>query len=57
MVFVVLFVCLMLRIIIIIILLNKKVSKRLNLVYGGGSIGLMGLVSQAVHRGGGNVLG
>jgi hypothetical protein len=26
-------------------------------VYGGGSIGLMGLVSQAVHRGGGKVLG
>jgi len=34
-----------------------KVAKRLDLVYGGGSIGLMGLVSQAVHRGGGNVLG
>jgi hypothetical protein len=26
-------------------------------VYGGGSIGLMGLVSQAVHLGGGKVLG
>lgn len=34
-----------------------KVSRRLELVYGGGSIGLMGLVSQAVHRGGGKVLG
>ena len=34
-----------------------KVAKRLDLVYGGGSIGLMGLVSQAVHSGGGNVLG
>lgn len=34
-----------------------KVSRRLDLVYGGGSIGLMGLVSQAVHRGGGKVLG
>lgn len=32
-------------------------SKRLELVYGGGSIGLMGLVSQTVHRGGGKVLG
>lgn len=31
-------------------------SKRLDLVYGGGSIGLMGLVSQAVHCGG-HVLG
>ena len=29
----------------------------MDLVYGGGSIGLMGLVSQAVHRGGGHVLG
>lgn len=34
-----------------------KVARRLDLVYGGGSIGLMGLVSQAVHRGGGHVLG
>lgn len=34
-----------------------KVSRRLGLVYGGGNIGLMGLVSQAVHRGGGHVLG
>lgn len=34
-----------------------KVSRRLDLVYGGGSVGLMGLVSQAVHRGGGKVLG
>ena len=32
-------------------------ERRLNLVYGGGSIGLMGLVSQAVHEGGGHVLG
>lgn len=34
-----------------------KVSRRLDLVYGGGSVGLMGLVSQEVHRGGGHVLG
>lgn len=34
-----------------------QVSRRLGLVYGGGSIGLMGLVSQAVHRGGGRVMG
>lgn len=26
-------------------------------MYGGGSIGLMGLVSQAVHEAGGHVLG
>lgn len=32
-------------------------ARRLDLVYGGGSIGLMGLVSQAVHHAGGNVLG
>ncbi|XP_075475117.1 cytokinin riboside 5'-monophosphate phosphoribohydrolase LOG5-like [Primulina tabacum] len=36
---------------------QQLVAKRLDLVYGGGSIGLMGLVSQAVHRGGGHVLG
>ncbi|KAH7834068.1 hypothetical protein Vadar_012447 [Vaccinium darrowii] len=36
---------------------QELVSRRLGLVYGGGSIGLMGLVSQAVHRGGGHVLG
>lgn len=34
-----------------------KVSRRLDLVYGGGSVGLMGLVSQEVHRGGGHVIG
>ncbi|KAG5547573.1 hypothetical protein RHGRI_013311 [Rhododendron griersonianum] len=34
-----------------------KVSRGLDLVYGGGSIGLMGLVSKAVHLGGGHVLG
>ncbi|KAK6140225.1 hypothetical protein DH2020_026023 [Rehmannia glutinosa] len=33
------------------------VSKDIDLVYGGGSIGLMGLVSQAVHDGGRHVLG
>ncbi|KAK6147332.1 hypothetical protein DH2020_018244 [Rehmannia glutinosa] len=31
--------------------------KRIDLVYGGGSVGLMGLVSQAVHDGGRHVLG
>ncbi|GFY94516.1 putative lysine decarboxylase family protein [Actinidia rufa] len=35
----------------------KRVSRKLDLVYGGGSIGLMGLVSQVVHGGGGHVLG
>lgn len=29
----------------------------MDLVYGGGSVGLMGLVSQEVHHGGGHVLG
>ncbi|CAN6296968.1 unnamed protein product [Urochloa humidicola] len=33
------------------------VDRRIDLVYGGGSIGLMGLVSRAVHKGGGHVLG
>ncbi|KAL5557761.1 hypothetical protein UlMin_033972 [Ulmus minor] len=36
---------------------QELVSRKLDLVYGGGSIGLMGLVSQEVHRGGGHVLG
>ncbi|PSS08249.1 Cytokinin riboside 5'-monophosphate phosphoribohydrolase [Actinidia chinensis var. chinensis] len=36
---------------------QELVSRRLDLVYGGGSIGLMGLISQAVHGGGGHVLG
>ncbi|XAR73040.1 hypothetical protein NMG60_11019892 [Bertholletia excelsa] len=36
---------------------QELVARRLNLVYGGGSVGLMGLVAQAVHRGGGHVLG
>ncbi|KAM1043976.1 hypothetical protein ACFX13_035928 [Malus domestica] len=38
-------------------LAEEIVSRKLDLVYGGGSIGLMGLVSQAVYHGGGNVLG
>ncbi|CAD6211154.1 unnamed protein product [Miscanthus lutarioriparius] len=33
------------------------VSRGIDLVYGGGGIGLMGLVSQAVHRGGRRVVG
>ncbi|XP_050215292.1 cytokinin riboside 5'-monophosphate phosphoribohydrolase LOG5-like [Mercurialis annua] len=36
---------------------QELVSRKLDLVYGGGSVGLMGLVSQEVHRGGGHVLG
>ncbi|XP_057769155.1 cytokinin riboside 5'-monophosphate phosphoribohydrolase LOG5-like [Salvia miltiorrhiza] len=36
---------------------QELVSKRLDLVYGGGGIGLMGLVARAVHGGGGRVLG
>ncbi|KAJ4913944.1 Cytokinin riboside 5'-monophosphate phosphoribohydrolase LOG5 [Raphanus sativus] len=38
-------------------LAQELVERKLNLVYGGGSIGLMGLVSQAVHEAGGHVLG
>ncbi|CAN1314873.1 Cytokinin riboside 5'-monophosphate phosphoribohydrolase LOG7 [Linum perenne] len=33
------------------------VERKIDLVYGGGSIGLMGLVSQAVYQGGRHVLG
>jgi len=36
---------------------NELVSRNIDLVYGGGSVGLMGLVSQAVYNGGGHVLG
>ncbi|KAK6118665.1 hypothetical protein DH2020_047578 [Rehmannia glutinosa] len=36
---------------------HELVAKRLDLVYGGGSIGLMGLVAQAVHGGGGHKTG
>ncbi|KAD5508524.1 hypothetical protein E3N88_16227 [Mikania micrantha] len=36
---------------------KRKVERRIDLVYGGGSVGLMGFVSQAVHDGGRHVLG
>ncbi|XP_022134268.1 cytokinin riboside 5'-monophosphate phosphoribohydrolase LOG3-like [Momordica charantia] len=38
-------------------LAKQFVERNIDLVYGGGSIGLMGLVSQAVHDGGCHVLG
>lgn len=34
-----------------------QVARSVDLVYGGGSIGLMGLVSQAVYHGGRHVIG
>lgn len=46
-----------LRHVFIFILFFLKVERRIDLVYGGGSVGLMGLVSQAVHDGGRHVLG
>ncbi|KAG2690171.1 hypothetical protein I3843_09G171000 [Carya illinoinensis] len=36
---------------------KELVVRNIDLVYGGGSIGLMGLVSQAVHNGGRHVIG
>ncbi|XP_020085094.1 cytokinin riboside 5'-monophosphate phosphoribohydrolase LOG1-like [Ananas comosus] len=36
---------------------HELVERNIDLVYGGGSVGLMGLVSQAVYNGGGHVLG
>lgn len=36
---------------------RQLVEKKMDLVYGGGSIGLMGLVAQTVHDGGSHVLG
>ncbi|CAN6289464.1 unnamed protein product [Urochloa humidicola] len=38
-------------------LAKELVSRGIDLVYGGGGIGLMGLVSQSVHRGGRRVVG
>lgn len=37
--------------------LHLQVDRGIDLVYGGGSVGLMGLVSRAVHDAGGHVLG
>ena len=34
-----------------------QVRRQIGLVYGGGSVGLMGVVSNAVHSQGGKVLG
>ncbi|OAP09250.1 LOG1 [Arabidopsis thaliana] len=36
---------------------TELVSRNIDLVYGGGSIGLMGLISQAVFNGGRHVIG
>ncbi|KAB2080030.1 hypothetical protein ES319_A05G042300v1 [Gossypium barbadense] len=36
---------------------NELVKRKIDLVYGGGSVGLMGLISQTVYDGGCNVLG
>ncbi|XXG64246.1 hypothetical protein AAC387_Pa05g2246 [Persea americana] len=36
---------------------HELVKRRINLVYGGGSVGLMGLISQTVYDGGCHVLG
>jgi cytokinin riboside 5'-monophosphate phosphoribohydrolase len=37
--------------------ITEQVARSIDLVYGGGSIGLMGLVSQAVYGGGRHVIG
>lgn len=36
---------------------RELVRRKMDLIYGGGSVGLMGMVSQTVHDGGCNVLG
>ncbi|KAF3672775.1 Cytokinin riboside 5'-monophosphate phosphoribohydrolase LOG3 [Capsicum annuum] len=41
----------------VVVIGKELVSRDIDLVYGGGSIGLMGLVSQAVHDGGRHVIG
>ncbi|XP_039138724.1 cytokinin riboside 5'-monophosphate phosphoribohydrolase LOG3-like [Dioscorea cayenensis subsp. rotundata] len=38
-------------------LAHELVSRNIDLVYGGGSVGLMGLISQAVYDGGRHVIG
>ena len=37
--------------------LLMQAERKINLVYGGGSVGLMGLVSRTVHEGGCHVIG
>lgn len=39
------------------VVVSAQVSRKVNLVYGGGSVGLMGQVAQTVHAGGGHVIG
>ncbi|KAL5201705.1 hypothetical protein ABZP36_036059 [Zizania latifolia] len=36
---------------------KELVARKMDLVYGGGSLGLMGEVAEAVHKGGGHVIG
>lgn len=36
---------------------RELVDRKINLIYGGGSVGLMGLVSKTVHEGGCHVIG
>ncbi len=36
---------------------NLQVQRKINLVYGGGSIGLMGKIAQTVDASGGHVIG
>ncbi|CAM6083347.1 unnamed protein product [Calypogeia fissa] len=36
---------------------NEMVRRKIDLVYGGGSVGLMGQISRTVHEGGGHVIG
>lgn len=36
---------------------RTQVERKINLVYGGGSIGLMGMIAETVYKGGCHVLG
>ncbi|KAL2649401.1 hypothetical protein R1flu_017529 [Riccia fluitans] len=36
---------------------KEMVKRQINLVYGGGSVGLMGQIAETVHEGGGHVIG
>ena len=42
---------------IFILWFELQVKRKIDLVYGGGSVGLMGLISQRVYDGGCHVLG
>lgn len=47
----------MLQITDVFVVKRTQVERKINLVYGGGSIGLMGMIAETVYKGGCHVLG